>query len=147
MGQHPCHKQLCRTVCRKAAETIFRRSPTCKSECSSCFLIGQSPGTISSSRAPVMTWDMIRVVPKKGDRGWLSVFCNVYFFANWSHHRYNFSPRVRTPSGYLHQYETCVKIVRWWCMTCGTPEPQCYQGDDWDQAKCTTIEQTPFTLD
>ena len=28
-------------------------------------------------------------------------------------HRYNFSPRVRTASGYLHQYETCIKIVRW----------------------------------
>ena len=37
-------------------------------------------------------------------------------------HRYNFSPRVRTPSGYLHQCEKCKRIVRWWCMTCGTTE-------------------------
>ena len=25
-------------------------------------------------------------------------------------HLYNFSPHVRTPSGYLHQYETCIRI-------------------------------------
>ena len=51
--------------------------------------------------------------------GWL--FCQL--IPHLGHlHRYNFSPFVRTPSGYLHQYETCIKIVRWWCMTCGTPE-------------------------
>ena len=65
-------------------------------------------------------------------------------------HRYNFSPRVRTPSGYLYQYETCIKIVRWWCMTSGTPELSWSTG----ATKATTetklrvqLEQTPFMLD
>ena len=67
-------------------------------------------------------------------------------------HRHNFSPRVRTPSGYLHQFETCIikRIVRWWCMTCGTPELSWSTG----ATKATTetklrvqLEQTPFTSD
>ena len=63
-------------------------------------------------------------------------------------HLYNFSLHVRTPSGYLHQYETCIRIDGvydlWhtWtqlvnCATKATPETKLR----------VQLEQTPFTLD